>query len=205
MMVDLGAGTIDLAVLSRGGLLHASTLRVGGGEMDQAIVRYLRQERSVEVGEGTAEAAKIELGSAHSPSSQRVMEIGGRNLTTMLPEVISVTSEEVRAAIDPVLKEIQRGVRSALEALPTEASVDLLETGMTLSGGGAQLAGLPEQLGREVGLKVQVASDPRSAVVLGAGRLLEQDSAVSGLEAAGGRKSSGLSTTEAALAEEGNS
>jgi rod shape-determining protein MreB len=172
MIVDVGGGTVDIAVLSLGGLIHASTLRMGGIEMDCAIARYLHDERSLEVGEQTAEAIKLKLGSADLQADEREMEVGGRSLTTRLPAKIRVKSAEVQAAIEPVVQEIMHTVRAALEELPPEVSADLLDSGIVLTGGGAHLQGLAERIGRESGLKVRVAVNPECAVVLGAGHLL---------------------------------
>lgn len=175
MIVDVGGGTVDIAVLSLGGLIHTSTLRMGGMEMDRAIARYLHEERSLEVGEQTAEAIKCALGSASLQADERVMEVRGRSLTTRLPAKIRVRSAEVQAAIEPVVQEIMHTVRAALEELPPEVSADLLDSGIVLTGGGAQLQGLAERLSRESGLEVRVAANPECAVVLGAGRLLRPE------------------------------
>ncbi len=179
MVIDIGAGTTDIAVVSSGSVLHASTRRVGGLEIDRAIARYLHNERILEISLETAEEIKIKLGSVADQFDSRALAVRGRNLTTALPEEISVTNEEIRPLIQPVLRVIQQQVLTALEDIPTEASVDLLDSGITLSGGLSQLPGLADSLSQELGLRVQVASDPMLAAVMGAGHLLEQESDIS--------------------------
>lgn len=176
MVIDIGAGTTDIAVISGGGILHASTRRVGGQKIDRAIARYLHNERMLEISDETAEMIKIELGSVDEQVDERAMAVRGRNLTTALPEEITVTSEEIRPLILPILRAIQQQVRIALEEIPTEASVDLLDSGITLSGGLAQLPGLADFLCKELGLNVRVADDAMMAAISGAGRLLESES-----------------------------
>ena len=175
MIVDLGAATTGVAVISGGGMIYASTLRIGGNEIDRAIARYLHLERALEVGEETAEKIKIEMGGADAKRDRRSLAVRGRNLRTGLPEEIIVASEEIHPLIQPALRVIKRHVRTALEEIPTEASVDLLDSGVTLSGGLAQLSGLAEHLNQEFGLSVRVASDPMLAAALGAGCFLEQE------------------------------
>jgi rod shape-determining protein MreB len=183
MIVDLGAATTDVAVISGGALLHASTRRVGGNEIDRAILRYLQLERTLEVNEETAEEIKIKLGGVDARREKQSMAVRGRNLRTGLPEEISVTNEEIHPLILPALRVIKQHVRTALEEIPTGASVDLLDSGIKLSGGLAKLPGLAEHLNQELGLQVRVASDPMLAAALGAGRLLEQQSQISSQEA----------------------
>jgi rod shape-determining protein MreB len=206
MIVDLGAGTTDIAIISGGSALYAATRRVGGGEIDRAIARYLRLERTLEVREETAEEIKIELGAVNAQLEPRTMGVRGRNLTTGLPEEITVSSEEIRPLIQPTLRVIKQYVRTALEEISTGASVDLLDSGLTLSGGLAQLTGLAEHLSQDLGLGVRVASDPMLAAVLGAGRLLEQDSKASLREELKEQESTGwrqpIQTNEGKLAKQ---
>jgi rod shape-determining protein MreB len=183
MIVDLGAATTGVAVISGGGLLYASTRRIGGGEIDRAIARYLQLERTLEVSGETAEKIKIELGGVDGKRDKQSLAVRGRNLRTGLPEEVIVASEEIHPLIQPALRVIKQHVRTALEEIPTEASVDLLDSGITLSGGLAQLPGLAEHLNQELGLSVRVAPDPMLAAALGAGHFLEQESDVSTLEA----------------------
>jgi rod shape-determining protein MreB len=191
MIVDLGAATTDVAVISGGGMLHASTRRVGGSEIDRSIARYLQLERALEVSEETAEEIKIKLGGVNTLRDSRPMAVRGRNLRTGLPEEITVSSEEIHPLIQPALRVIKQHVRAALGEIPTEASVDLLDSGITLSGGLAQLPGLAEDIHQELGLSVRVAPDPMLSAALGAGRLLEQESHVSTQEAMKEQESAG--------------
>jgi rod shape-determining protein MreB and related proteins len=189
MIVDIGAATTDIAVMSGGSVLYASTRCVGGDEMDRAIVHYLHHKRMFEVSEKTAEAVKIELGTVGGGHARRSMAVRGRNLATGLPEEITVTSEEIHPLIQPALRVIKQHIRTALEEISTEASVDLLDSGISLSGGMSQLPGLAEHLGHELGLCVRVVPDPVLAAVMGAGRFLEQRSHASTLRAITGRES----------------
>jgi rod shape-determining protein MreB len=174
MIVDLGAATTDIAVICGGHVLHASTRRFGGDEIDRAIARYLQTERKLEVGEETAEEIKIELGGIDAMREKRTMAVRGRNMRTGLPEEVVVNSEEIHPSIWPTVRAIKQLVRVAVEEISTEASVDLLDTGITLSGGLARTPGLADYLTRDLGLRVQVAPDPALATTLGAGRLLDQ-------------------------------
>jgi rod shape-determining protein MreB and related proteins len=183
MIVDLGAATTDIAVISGGSVLYASTRCVGGDEMDRAIAHYLHHERRLEVSERTAEAVKIELGTVGGGHTRRSMAVRGRNLATGLPDEIAVTSEEIHPLIKPALRVIKHHVHTALEEIPTEASVDLIDSGISLSGGLSQLPGLAEHLGHELGLCVRVVPDPMLAAVIGAGCFLEQKSHASTLRA----------------------
>ncbi len=174
-IVDLGAATTDVAVISAGNLIHASTRRVGGIEIDHAILRYLQLERTLEVSEETAEEIKIKLGAVDKQRETQSMAVRGRNLRTGLPEEIHITSDEIHPLIQPALRVIKQHMRTALEEIPTGAVVDLLDSGITLSGGLAQLPGLTEHLNQDLGLSIRVVSEPMLAAVLGAGRLLERE------------------------------
>jgi len=174
MVVDIGAATTDIAVISGGGILYASTRRIGGVEIDRAIARYLQLERALEVSEDAAEEVKIEMGAAGDRRDRRTLPVRGRNLKTGLPQEIAVGREEIDILMRPALRMIKQHVRLALEEIPTEASVDLLDSGILLSGGLAQLHGLAEHFAQEFGVRVQVAPDPALAAALGAGRILEQ-------------------------------
>jgi rod shape-determining protein MreB and related proteins len=174
MVVDIGGGTTDVAVMSCGGAVEVTSLRVGGNRMDQAIADFLRYKRGVEIGSLTAEAVKLEIGSVEPQARAREMEVRGRSAATGMPETVTITGDEVRAAIEPVVVEIIRAVRYTMEELPPEVSADLLDSGIVLSGGVSQLAGLKERLTREVGLEVRLAPEPQCTVALGAGRLLQR-------------------------------
>jgi rod shape-determining protein MreB len=174
MIVDIGAATTDIAVISGGGILYASTRRIGGVEIDRAIARYLQLERTLEVSEDTAEDVKIEMGTVNGWRDKRALAVRGRNLRTGLPEEIAVGREEIDLLMQPALRMIKQHVRLALEEIPPEASVDLLDSGIMLSGGLAQLDGLAEHFSREFGVSVRVAPDPTVAAAMGAGRILER-------------------------------
>src|SRR5262252_2912746 len=173
MIVDLGAATTDIAVVSGGGILYASTRRIGGGEIDRAIARYLQLERTLEVSEDAAEEVKIEMGATGEPRNRRTVAVRGRNLKTGLPEEIAIGREEIDLLLQPALRAIKQHVRLALEEIPTEASVDLLDSGIILSGGLAQLDGLAEHFAHEFGVRAHVAPDPTLGAAIGAGRILE--------------------------------
>jgi rod shape-determining protein MreB len=175
MVVDVGAATTDVAVVNGDGIIHASTRRIGGREMDRAIQRYLQLVRTLEVSEETAEEIKIRLGGVSPLADGRTLAVRGRNLKTGLPEEITVGSEEIHPLILPVLRVIKQHVRATLDEIPTGASVDLLDSGIILSGGLTQLDGLAEALQQELKLQVRVAPDPTLAAVLGAGHILEYE------------------------------
>jgi rod shape-determining protein MreB len=175
MAVDLGAGSTDIAVVSGGSLLYASTRRVGGDEIDLAITRYLQLERKLEVTAEAADEIKIRLAGLEVCSDEQSMAVRGKNLTTGLPEEIIVASKEIEPLIQPTLRVIKQHLRTALEEIPTGVSVDLLDSGIILSGGLSQLPGLSGHLNREFGLSIQVTHNPMLAAVLGAGSLLELD------------------------------
>jgi rod shape-determining protein MreB and related proteins len=174
MVVDIGAATTDIAVISGGGILYASTRRFGGNEIDRAIAHYLQLEKTLEVSEDAAEELKIGMGGAGGPRDMQPLAVRGRNIRTGMPEEIAVGIEEIDMLMRPALRMIKQHVRLALEEIPTEASVDLLDSGITLSGGLAQLHGLAEQFALEFGVKTQVAPEPALAAAMGAGRILEQ-------------------------------
>ncbi|MFL6278372.1 MAG: rod shape-determining protein, partial [Blastocatellia bacterium] len=172
MLVDIGGGTTDIVVLGFGGPVHLTTLRVGGAKMDEAIAQYIRHAHCLEIGELTAERVKIEMGSAERAASDREFEVRGRDVRSGLPAAVSITSAEIQAALAPVIEEIIRGIDCALEELPAEVSASLLESGMVLTGGASQFAGLVERISKETGLNVrQPSSDAQSLAVLGAGKL----------------------------------
>jgi rod shape-determining protein MreB and related proteins len=178
MIVDIGAATTDIAVISGGGILYASTRRIGGCEIDRAIARYLQLERTLEVGEDAAEDVKIEMGAGNGLHNMRsdnpALSVRGRNLKTGLPEEIAVGRDEIDLLMQPALRQIKRHIRLALEEIPAEASVDLLDSGILLSGGLAQLDGLADHFAEEFGLSVRVAPAPTLAPAIGAGLILER-------------------------------
>ncbi|HKR62037.1 MAG TPA: rod shape-determining protein, partial [Pyrinomonadaceae bacterium] len=180
-IIDIGAETVEFAVLNLGGMMRAKTWRTGGRAMDRAIARHLRENRGLEVGEETAEMIKRALGSAAPHQGELFIEAGGRSLETMRPARIGVTSAEVQTVLTPVVAEIVRAVTTSLEELPPEIAADLIESGVMLTGGGAQLPGLPERLSQEIGLMVCLTANPTLAAVTGAARILWPDATALGM------------------------
>ncbi len=172
MIVDIGGGTTDIAVISLAGVVYSRSVRVAGNAMDEAIAQYVKREHNLLIGERTAERVKIELGSAAPLDGPRQMEVKGRHVLEGRPTTVILSDGEIREALaDPVRCVIQ-AVRDALERIPPELSADVCDRGIVLSGGGALLHNLDARLRRETGLPVQVAEDPLSSVVLGAGKML---------------------------------
>jgi rod shape-determining protein MreB len=172
MIVDIGGGTTDIAVISLAGVVYSRSVRVAGNAMDEAIATYIKKEHNLLIGERTAERIKIELGSAAPPARQQQMEVKGRHLREGRPATVVLNDAQIREALADPVRQIIRAVRDALERIPPELSADVFDRGIVLSGGGALLQNLDERLRKETGLPVQVAEDPLSAVVLGAGKML---------------------------------
>lgn len=172
MVVDIGGGTTDIAVISLSGIVYSRSLRVAGNEMDEAITNYIKRKHNLLIGERTAEFIKIELGSAFPLDEPLAREVRGRNLIEGIPKTITVTDEEIREALADSIASIVDAVRVALEKTPPELSADIMERGMVLTGGGALLKKLDKRLMVETGLPVSVASDPLLSVVLGTGQML---------------------------------
>ncbi|MHB1418336.1 MAG: rod shape-determining protein MreB [Bacillota bacterium] len=174
MVVDIGGGTTDIAVLSLGGIVCSKSLRVGGDKFDEAIVRYIRREYNLMIGERTAEELKIKVGSAfpHGRLDNTSMEIRGRDLVTGLPKTISVTSRQAYDAIMEPVEAVVGAVKEVLEKTPPELSADIINRGIVMTGGGALLHGLDILLREETGLPVHVPPDPISCVALGTGKAL---------------------------------
>jgi rod shape-determining protein MreB len=173
MVVDIGGGTSEVAVISLGGIVVSRSLRVGGYELDEAIARYLRLEHSLAVGSKTAEAIKIEIGSAIEGGHDEVSDVRGRHLLTGLPTEVLLASAEVRAAIDAPLREIVQTIKDALEETPPELTGDIARDGILLAGGGTLLHGFPELVALETGLPVERAASPLTCVVTGSGAALD--------------------------------
>lgn len=174
MVVDIGGGTTDVAVISLGGVVTSRSLRVGGDEIDDALVAHIKTEYSLLVGERTAEDVKVAAGSAFPLREETSTRIRGRDLVTGLPKTVTISSQEVRRAIEgPVLQMVDL-VRATLDVCPPELAGDILDRGVTLTGGGALLRGLDERLRHELGVPVRVAEDPLRAVVRGSGRCIEE-------------------------------
>jgi rod shape-determining protein MreB len=172
MVVDIGGGTTDIAVISLSGLVYSSSIRVAGNEMDEAITQYIKRKYNLLIGERTAESIKIELGSAFPLDEPLTREVRGRNLIEGIPKTINITDEEIREALSDSVVAIIDGVRVALEKTPPELSADIVERGIVLTGGGALLKNLDKRLSIETGLPVTVAEDPLLSVVLGTGKML---------------------------------
>lgn len=173
MVVDVGAGTTDISVLSLADVVVAESLRIAGDAMDSAIVHHLKDSYNILVGDNPAEAIKIELGSACSCGEETRKTVRGRDLITGLPRAVTVTSEEIREAIAEPVRQILQGIRNVLERTGPDLSGDLLETGVLLCGGGVLLRGLPDVIGVETGLPVTVAEDPLRTVARGAAKVLD--------------------------------
>ncbi|HAF18362.1 MAG TPA: rod shape-determining protein, partial [Chloroflexi bacterium] len=174
MVVDIGGGTTEVAVISLGGVVSATSARVGGDEMDDAIVQYVRRHMGLLIGERTAEDIKIAMGSAFPMAEERSFVVRGRDLITGLPKTVEMSTAHVRDALSGVLVDIVRAVRSTLDATPPELIEDIIERGMVVCGGGALLAGLDQLLAHETLMPVRVAEDPLTCVVRGTGIVLEE-------------------------------
>ncbi len=178
MVVDIGGGTSEVAVISLGGIVAYQSLRIGGDEMDEAIIYYLKKESNLLVGESTAEKIKMEIGSAFPLENEEKMEVNGRDLVTGLPKTIIITSQQVRAALEKTLSDIINAILEVLDGTPPELASDIMKRGIVLSGGGALLKGLTERISRETHCPVYLAPDPLAAVALGAGKCVEDFSSL---------------------------
>ena len=172
MIVDIGGGTTDIAVISLAGIVYSKAVRVAGNEMDEAIIQYIKKTYNLLIGERTAEAIKMEIGSAYPLEEKMSMEIKGRHLIEGVPKTITITDEEIREALAETVNVIVDAVRVALERTPPELSADIVDRGIVLTGGGALLKNLDKRLREETGLPLAMAEDPLSSVVLGAGKML---------------------------------
>jgi rod shape-determining protein MreB len=173
MVVDIGGGTTEVAVMSMTGVVASRSLRVAGDEMDEDIVQYLRNKYNLLIGQGVAEQVKWTIGSAFPLPSEKTMEVRGRNLVTGLPETIEVSSVEIREALSGSVQVIVDTIRDALDEIPPEIVADLMDLGICLAGGGALLQGLADRLSDELRLRVWVAEDPLSCVARGAGMVFD--------------------------------
>lgn len=174
MVIDIGGGTTEMAVISLAGVVFSKSIRVGGDEMDDAIINYLKRTYNLMVGERTAEEIKIKIGSGYPMEEEMTMDVKGRDIVAGLPKMISVASEEVREALSEPITQIVEAVRITLERTPPELSADLIEKGLILAGGGALLRGLDKLISEETGLPVHLADDPLTAVALGTGKVLNE-------------------------------
>lgn len=174
MIVDIGGGTTEVAVMSMGRIVISDSLRVAGDEINEAIINYIRKVHNVSIGERTSETIKIQMGSAYTQDQEMVMDIRGLNLVSGLPCTISITASEIREAIMEPVRIIIESIRSTLENTPPEMAADIIDRGIILAGGGALLDGLDELICRNTEVPVYVAEDPLSCVVMGTGRILEE-------------------------------
>src|SRR5262245_39151449 len=172
MIVDIGGGTTDIAVVSLAGIVYSKSVRVAGNAMDEAITQWVRREHDLLIGERTAERIKLEIGSAAPLETPRRMEVKGRHQLEGKPTTVVMTDGEIREALAEPIRQIIQAVRDGLERIPPELSADVCDRGIVLSGGGALLRKMDDRLRAETGLPVQVAEDPLSSVVLGAGKML---------------------------------
>lgn len=173
MIVDIGGGTTDVAIISLGDIVTSRTIRTAGDEIDEAIITYVRRKHNLLIGDRTAEQIKISIGSAFPLEEESSIEIKGRNLVDGLPKNVLITTEEIREAISAPLSEIVDGVRLTLESTPPELAADIIDRGITLTGGGALLKGIDLLIAQETGISVRVADDPIDCVAKGTFRRLE--------------------------------
>lgn len=174
MIVDIGGGTTDIAIISLGGIVVSQSIRVAGNDFDEAIIRYVRKAHNLLIGEQTAEAVKIRLGNVYPRPQAETMEVKGRNVITGLPKTIILTSEEIREALKDVTGQILEAVHSVLEKTPPELAADVVDRGIVLTGGGALLGGLEELIGEHTGINTMTAENPTCAVAIGTGEYAEE-------------------------------
>ncbi len=174
MVVDVGGGTTEVAVISLGGIVTSASVRIAGNQMDRAIASFVQKRHRMAVGIQTAERLKVELGSALPLEEEQSAEVRGRDLLTGLPKTVVVTSEEIRGAISSPVEAIVEAAKGTLDRTPPELASDIMDRGMVLAGGGALLRNLDERLRRETGVPVHVAEDPLRCVAVGSGRYLEE-------------------------------
>ncbi len=176
MVVDIGGGTTDIAIISLGGIVVSESLRVGGDKFDEAIIRYIKKMYNMMVGERTAEDVKIQIGSAYPEGEGKAMEIRGRDLVTGLPRTIKFTSTDSFQALSEPITSIIDGIKSVLERTPPELASDIVDKGIVMTGGGSLLHGFTRLLAEETGIPIHLAEDPLSCVALGTGKILENES-----------------------------
>ena len=174
MIIDIGGGTTEIAVISLAGTVFSKSIRIGGDEMDEAIIEYLKKTYNLMVGERTAEEIKMKIGSAYPLEEEMSLEVKGRDLVAGLPKTVTVTSEEVREALLEPVRAIVEATKISLERTPPELSSDLIEHGIVMAGGGSLLRGLDKLISEETGLPVHVADDPLTAVAKGTGKVLDE-------------------------------
>jgi rod shape-determining protein MreB len=181
MIVDIGGGTTEVAVISLGGIVTSQSVRIAGDELDDAIIQYVKKEYSLALGERTSEEIKITMGSAWPLEEEIVAEIRGRDLLSGLPKTITITSEEIREAIEEPVAAIVDAVKATLDKTPPELAADIMEQGIMITGGGALLRGLDVRLAHETGMPIHVAHEPLQSVAIGSGLALENLDAMRGV------------------------
>jgi rod shape-determining protein MreB and related proteins len=186
MIVDIGGGTTEVAVISLGGIVTAQSVRVAGDELDDAVMQYVKKEFSLAIGDRTAEEIKIHMGSAWPLEEELTADIRGRDLISGLPRTVPLTTEQVREALAEPLSAIVDAVKTTLDKTPPELAADIMEQGIMVTGGGALLAGINLRLAHETGMPIKIAFDPLYSVVIGSGRALENIDAMRGLMSLGG-------------------
>lgn len=188
MIVDIGGGTTEIAVISLGGIVLNRSLRIAGDEMDEALISYVRLKHSLLLGVSSAESAKIAIGSAYPTKEDKHTVVRGRDLENGLPKSVKLTSSEVREAISPVINQIIESIDETVEEIPPELVGDVLEQGITLAGGGALLTGIEKAIAESTKMPVWVAPDPMTAVVRGAAKVLEDEKLLEKVKVTGGLK-----------------
>ncbi len=181
MIVDIGGGTTEVAVISLGGIVASQSVRVGGDELDEAIIQFIKKEYSLALGERTAEEVKMVLGSAWPMRQEMQAEIRGRDLVTGLPKTIVTSTEEIREAVNEPVTAIVDAVKATLDKTPPELAADIMEQGIVITGGGALLNGLDARLNHETGMPIVIADNPLHSVALGSGQSLEEFEALKGV------------------------
>jgi rod shape-determining protein MreB len=175
MIIDIGGGTTEVAIMSLSGIVFSRSVRIGGDELDEAIVQYMKRVYNLMIGERTAEEIKIAVGSAYPLVEETTLEVRGRDLGAGLPKTVVVTSQEIRQSMSDPIENIVGAIRYALERCPPELSADMIDRGLVLSGGGALLRGMDKLVEEETGLAVNIADDPLAAVALGTGKIIEDE------------------------------
>ncbi len=173
MIVDIGGGTTEIAIISLGGIVTSKSIRVGGDELDESIVNHIKKEYSLLIGERTAENIKINIGSAYKDSEETKMEIRGRDMISGLPKTLEISSGEIYSALKEPVSNILEAIKSTLEKTPPELSADVMEQGIMLSGGGALLSGIDKLIIEETGMPVHIAEEPLDCVAIGTGKALD--------------------------------
>ena len=174
MVVDIGGGTTEIAVMSLGGVVYSNSLRIAGDSMDQALIQFMRKKFNLLIGDASAEKLKKEIGTALA-TSNNTYQVKGRDIRSGTPKEISLKEEDTAEALNPILSQIMAGIKDALENTPPELSADLVDMGLTLTGGGALLKNMDKFIAKETGLPVQIADDPLACVAIGTGKALEQE------------------------------